>query len=79
MLDDEQHLVVVRWVGAKLLCAEQSIQLQVARVGGASCQVYVNRLFKLSPVHPEASKARELNRRNPGRTLARTAIVQPDN
>ncbi|CAM0120688.1 conserved hypothetical protein [Stenotrophomonas maltophilia] len=50
VLDDEEHLVMVRRAGQRLLRAEQLVQPQVAAVGEASLQVGVDAGFEIALV-----------------------------
>ena len=51
VLDDEQHLVVVRRVRQRLLRPKQGLELQVRRVIVVSRELRVNRLFELAFGH----------------------------
>jgi hypothetical protein len=50
VLDDEEHLVVVRRVGQRLLRGQQLIQAQIAAVGEPALQVGVDTCFELTLV-----------------------------
>jgi len=50
VLDDEQHLVVVRRVGQRLLGRQQLVQAQVAAVGEPALQVGVDACLELTLV-----------------------------
>ncbi|MNI32536.1 hypothetical protein D3C73_864520 [compost metagenome] len=50
MLDDEEHLVVMRRTGQRLLRTEQLVQPQVAAVGQPPLQIGVDTGFEIALV-----------------------------